>query len=81
MAAIDKIYATKEQHDTFRQWCADNCPEALPHFYVWQWNDGGVHPITNFPEIIDMWLFCNCPLDFVVERIRDQYEIESTTED
>ncbi len=74
MAAIDKIYGTKEQRNAFYLWCADNYPEALPFFYLWRWNDGGVHPITNFTTAIDMWLLDNCPLDFVLARIREQYE-------
>lgn len=73
MAAIDKLYGTKAQHDTFREWCAALKPEALEFFYDWMWDDDGVHPITNFPDEIDFWLWVNCPLEFVTDRIREQY--------
>ena len=75
MAAIDKIYATKEQRDSFYEWCQVNCPQALPFFYEWQWEDDGVYPITNFPEHIDMWLLAHCPLEFVQARLQYQYEL------
>ena len=73
MAAIDKIYATRAQHDEFRAWCAVNKPEALTFFYDWMWDDGGVHPITNFPVSMDDWMAINCPIAFVRERIGEQY--------
>ena len=73
MASIDKIYGTKAQHDEFRAWCTQNKPEALEFFYDWMWDDGGVHPIANFPEKIDFWLWVSCPIEFVTDRIREQY--------
>lgn len=75
MASVDKIYATKDQYETFREWCNTYNKEALRYFYFWEseWNDELEHPITNFPERIDMWMLKNCPIDFVVKRIREQY--------
>ena len=75
MASIDKIYATKEQRNEFHAWCITNKPEALRYFYQWwdEWNDGKEHPITNFPEKIDRWLLKNCPIDWVIARIKAQY--------
>ena len=76
MAAIDKIYGTKAQHDEFRTWCAANKPEALRFFYDWSgWDDGGVHPITNFPETMDSWLWVNCPIEFVRQELKEQYGV------
>lgn len=77
MAAIDKIYGTKEQYDQFYDWCKINYPEALQYFYDWseEWNDGQNHPITNFPESVDKWMLENCDLDWVVEYIKDQYNL------
>lgn len=80
MAAIDKIYAKKEQREELYAWCEVNKPEALRYFYDWyspEWDDGLEHPITNFPEEIDMWLITNCPLSWVVAYIKDQYGIEA----
>ena len=75
MAAIDKIYGTKVQHDEFRAWCEQHKPEALKHFYRWDWDDDGEHPITNFPESLDMWLLLYCPLEFVRHRLYEQHGI------
>lgn len=80
MASIDKIYAKKEQREELYKWCKENKPEALHYFYDWyspDWDDDLEHPITNFPEEIDMWLIDNCPLAWVVARIKDQYGIEA----
>jgi len=76
MAAIDKIYGTKEQYDEFRAWAQENKPEILRYFYEWydEWNDGNEHPITNFPMAVDVWLFNNCPIKWVVDYIREQYD-------
>jgi hypothetical protein len=76
MAAIDKIYGTKEQHDEFYAWAKENNPLLLDYFYTWdgEWlYDGREHPITNFPEFADVWVYHNCPITWVVDYIRDQY--------
>ncbi|MCK9429827.1 MAG: hypothetical protein M0R17_07465 [Candidatus Omnitrophica bacterium] len=33
-------------------------------------------PIANFPENIDKWLLKNCPIKWVVIRIKEQYSIK-----
>lgn len=81
MAAIDKIYGTKTQHDEFYAWCEEHYPPALPYFYEWPaaWNDPRstrLYPITNFPERVDRWLLKNCPLPWVVAAIRWQYGLD-----
>ena len=76
MAAVDKIYGTKEQYDEFYQWCEDNYPKALDCFYDWQWEDDLTHPITNFPIEIDGYLVLTCDIDWVVNRIKEQYGVE-----
>ena len=83
MASIDKIYGTKEQHDEFRAWVQENNPDLLRYFYNWdgEWlYDGSEHPITNFPTTVDVWLYNNCPIGWVVEYIRDQYDGEPTND-
>ena len=77
MASIDKIYATKAQHDQFRAWCTTHMPVALEYFYDWLWDDDDTHPITNFPEYMDAWMWRNCPIAFVRERIGEQYNVAS----
>jgi len=34
-------------------------------------------PISNFPEKIDMWLLKNCPLKWVTDEIKEQYDIKT----
>lgn len=76
MAAIDKIYGTRSERTEFINWCTSNFPEALPYFYQ-EWNDDEIHPITNFPIEIDMQLLKICPIKWVTDRIKDQYDITS----
>jgi len=75
MASIDKIYATKEQRDALADWLQENKPEYLKYLYYWDWppNDTREHPISNFPEHVDVFLYNNCPLQFVKNRIAEQY--------
>lgn len=73
MAAIDKIYGTQEEHDEFRAWCEKYNPDLLKYFYL---KDGYLdrqRPITNFPTWADMWVWENCPIGWVKDRIREQY--------
>ena len=76
MAAIDKIYGTNQEYDEFHAWCAENKPDILKYFtpreaYRYEHN----RSITNFPEWADKWLLKNCPISWVVARIKDQYGI------
>lgn len=32
-------------------------------------------PISNFPEVIDKWLLKNCKIEWVVNKIKEQYGI------
>lgn len=82
MAYIDKIYGTKAEYDEFYAWCEEHYPTALPYFYQSSsaaWNDPHstlTYPITNFPGHIDRWLLKNCPLPWVVARIKEQYGLD-----
>ena len=78
MAAADKIYAFEDQREEFYKWCQANKPDALAYFYEWlpDWSDDGLtHVITSFPQHVDMWLLEECPIEFVVDRIKEQYDI------
>ena len=80
MAGIDKIYGTTKQYDEFHTWMAANAPEYLRHFYErGNYEDDFTRPIANLPESADRWLLDNCPLGWVVERIKEQYGIERET--
>jgi hypothetical protein len=87
MASIDKIYGTAEEFEEFKDWMKKNNKDACKYLYypdddTWEteWNDDKTHPMSNFPEEIDIWLYKNCPLDFIVERIAEQYGEDWTKE-
>lgn len=76
MAALDKIYGTKEQMLEFRNWCKKNNKEALNYFYTWtdeMLKSNSEHVITNFPITTDRWLIQNCPINWVKDKIHEQY--------
>jgi len=77
MAGIDKIYGSTEQWDEFHLWCELNNVEALDYFYPRDDYDQFDRPITNFPERIDKWLLENCPIPFVIDRLKVQYNIKA----
>lgn len=33
-------------------------------------------PISNFPHEIDEWLLKSCPINWVIEKIKEQYNIK-----
>jgi hypothetical protein len=84
MAGIDKIYGTQAQYDEFREWLEKNKPDAVDYLsskvseqvqYGIDFTPDSIRTISNFPESIDMWLLDNCPIEFIRERIKDQYNI------
>jgi len=58
-------------------WCSeegDTFEDVLPSEFVYQGEEiSGKIVISNFPEKVDMWLLENCPLDWVVNCIKEQY--------
>ena len=78
MAAIDKIYGTNHEYDEFRTWIYEHRKSYLKYFYPQ--NQGyerkEPRPICNMPLKADQWLFENCPLLSVRERILEQYDGE-----
>ncbi len=81
MAAIDKIYANYNQHAEFYEWVRVNRPDALKYMapvdYFDHLNHDEMRPVSLFPEEVDMWLLGNCPLEWVVARIRRQYDMDA----
>jgi len=74
MAAIDKIYGTQEQYDELFNWLKTNKPYAIRYMYMRDgWMLGEERPIANFSYKIDMWLKDNCPIQFVQDRLFEQY--------
>jgi hypothetical protein len=76
MAAIDKIYGNIEQYDLFYDWVKQSKPEFLRGFYPRDpdYYTSDIRPISNFREDADRWLIKNCNIDFVVERLKEQYD-------
>lgn len=75
MASIDKIYGTQAQWDELHAWVERNRPDALRAFYPRPETGGPDHALTNFSQETDMWLLENCPLKWVTDRIRQQYNL------
>lgn len=81
MAGIDKIYGTNEQYNEFFKWLSENQKQIngrwpTSFLYPKEGYDVENRPISNFPEAVDKWLLSNCPFDWVINRIKFQYNIE-----
>ena len=73
MSSIEKLFGTHKQYKEFRLWCHENKKEALPYFYTWDTKDKEQHIVCLLPEEIDMWLLENCPIEWVINQIKEQY--------
>ena len=82
MAGIDKIYGTLAQKTEFIYWILSNGYKAgnlNPIQYIYaddMKNPDDKRVISNFPEVVDKWLLKHCPLQFITDRIKEQYGIE-----
>jgi hypothetical protein len=88
MAGIDKTYGNFDQYLKLKDWligktykdgkavispidflCDYNCAKSASHtgkdFVFW-----------NTPTYFDIWLMKNCPLDFIQERLHEQYDYD-----
>jgi hypothetical protein len=75
MAARDKIYGRLKEYRILRNWLTENKPEFLGSLYPERvdLNFDQERPIAYFSPEEDVWLFHNCPLSFITERLRGQY--------
>lgn len=79
MAAVDKIYGTREQYQQLRDWMAGFDVALLEYIYSPCAIDRQVGPsivLCNLPMHIDELLWIHCPLDFIRERLKEQYGVE-----
>lgn len=76
MAAIDKIYGSQDDWYEFYNWLKNNKASYIKYLYPEEGYEFDDRPISNFPEECDMWLLKNCPLDWVVGRIKVQYGMD-----
>lgn len=85
MAAIDKTYTSSwEDYQSLIEWCKGksftlkNGDIIYPSNYIFEWSkedfDGERElPVWNTPNYLDIWLIRNCPLNFIQERLKEQY--------
>jgi hypothetical protein len=76
MAAIDKLYGTFDQWCELHTWVANSTrPQYCRYFYPTP-EYGKTGPITNTPIRVDIWLYKNCPFDWVKKQLIAQYNPE-----
>jgi hypothetical protein len=83
MAGIDKTYVTWEQYrqvkDFFTKEMKEKQKKDIGYYFGYadwrksDFGDGNTLPVWNTPSIVDLWLAQNCKLDFVQERLHQQY--------
>lgn len=91
MAGIDKTYVNKAELIEAINWTKEvgevtleNGYKFCPLDFIGAYNDveGIVYDSDNYilwntPVWFDRWLWCNCPLSFVRERLQEQYDSDS----
>lgn len=86
MAAIDKTYLKYQDYLILKDWCDktkliyDNGIKGSPKDFLFSYNEPyeGEAPVWNTPESFDRWLYHNCPLSFIQERLKEQYSDTDT---
>ena len=73
MAAIDKIYGTYAEGRELADWLGKNYPKLLNYFYDLPDSSDEPFALTNFPSWADAWLYDHCPLQWVKDKITEQY--------
>ena len=73
MAAIDKIYGSNEQWEELFLWLARHRPQYIKFMALPFATDDKRRQITNLPLYADKWLWDNCPLKWVKEALKFQY--------
>jgi len=76
MASIDKIYVTKKQYFELKKWLQKNNKELLKYLYplsIFAKEYRSDYNIASFPTWGDAFLFENCNLLWVINRIKAQY--------
>ena len=75
MAGIEKIYGNRSQYEELYEFLEKNKPEFLNGMI--QANkpkdDETIRPVSSFTVKQDEWLYENCDIDFVTDRIEEQY--------
>lgn len=74
MAYIDKIYGTREQWNELHAFLSQTKPDWIKKYMYSEPEVEG--PLSNFSYGCDQWLLKNCPLEFVIDRIKEQYNLK-----
>lgn len=93
MAGIDKTYVSKEQFKKTVDWCKCLGIVKLENGHIFKlldWcfgyneslesvmnSDKDEFVLWNTPHWLDRWLWKNCPLDFIRDRLEAQYDKKS----
>ena len=92
MAAIDKTYVNKEQLLKTIEWAKEVGEVTLENGYKFnpinfiytydidELKDGDTYVLWNTPVWFDRWLWLNCPLSFIKERIQEVYDEDTIKE-
>lgn len=81
MASIDKTYLIWEDYLILKAWCKnttliyDNGEIGSPLDFLVEYEEPyeGENPVWNTPVAFDRWLYENCPLSFIQDRLKQQY--------
>lgn len=81
MASIDKTYLRYDEYLVLKEWCEnteliyDNGVKGSPSDFLYSYIEPyeGEMPVWNTPYPFDEWLYYNCPLSFIQQRLIEQY--------
>lgn len=86
MAGIDKTYLNWEEYLTLRKWLTKDVKKQIRKeigfsfdcyrsYRKKDFGEGGLKelPIWNTPSLFDIWLAKNCKLEFIQDRLQEQY--------
>jgi hypothetical protein len=71
MAAVEKIYGTKDQWEKLVIWLMGSAPYLIKYTNTMPIDKG---PLGLFPEEAERWLIRYCPLEDICEEIVDNWD-------
>lgn len=75
MAAIDKLYATRDQYVELLRWLSEHNDMMAQCLRPWRENDNEqTRAIALFTREQDAWLLVKCPITWVTDQIKEQYD-------
>lgn len=78
MASIDKLYGNRQQYNEFHSWLTEHNPQLLTKLFdPNMFDDQNKLIIAMFDESEDEWLYVNCGIQFVIDRLNEQYSYKT----